>query len=88
MCGLFQKSILTGVLYKIYNSATDDATATDWVRWPSNRARQYAGQEATGVTTAIPTTNQFFLWKTLTEALKNGHYNYKGSLTTPGKSQR
>ena len=80
--------IATGVLYKIYNSATDDSTATNWIKWPANNAKKYAANEASGTTTAIETGNQYILWKTMVEALKNGHYNYKGSLTTPGKSQR
>jgi len=76
--------LVIGVLYKIYSSATDSSTATNWIKWPANNAQKYAANEASGTTTAIETGNQYILWKTMVEALKNGHYNYKGSLTTPG----
>lgn len=77
---------MIGVLYKIFNAASGDSeTATNWIKNAGNRADQYANAEAAGTAAPIETTTQWFLWKTMTEALKEGHWNYKGSLTTPGK---
>ena len=80
--------LVIGVFYKIWNVTLDSEVETNWVKKHAKLAKQYANDEATNLSnvTAITTDNQVFMWNTLTTALSEGHYNYKGSLTTPGKA--
>ena len=67
--------LVIGVFYEI----GADGTQNPWVAPQAELAKKYATNP-----TATTTSNQENMWNTLKTALENGHYNYKGSLTTPG----
>ena len=87
--------LVIGVLYEKVETAD---TETNWIKWISQHAKNIArkelidadGKDADGNPTEggmrikIDKDTHWNLWQTLTEALKNGHYAYKGSLSTPG----
>jgi len=87
--------LVIGVLYE--KVETPD-TETNWIKWISLHAKNIArrelidadGKDADGNPTEggmrikIDKDTHWNLWQTLTEALKNGHYAYQGSLSTPG----
>jgi len=66
--------LVIGVFYEI----GADGTQNPWVAPQAELAKNYATNP-----TATTTSNQENMWNTLKTALENGHYNYKGSLTTP-----
>jgi len=72
--------LVIGVLYKIYNSGTDVFDQTKWLNDQANRAEAWAEASNPQETSSNDQSN---MWNTLKTALENGHYNYKGSLTTP-----
>jgi len=69
--------LVIGVLYEVGT----DTSQTGWVTRQATLAGQWA---ASSSPTANHTVNHKNMWKTLKRALSKGHYNYKGSLTTPG----
>ena len=87
--------LVIGVLYEKVD--TPD-TETNWIKWISLHAKNIARKELIdadgkdgdgnptegGMRIKIDKDTHWNLWQTLTEALKNGHYAYQGSLSTPG----
>ena len=63
---------------------------TTWIKGVADKAKNLAKRrlntnDATmPVTEAISMTNGAVFWRMLLTSLKDGHYSYKGSLTTPG----
>ena len=64
---------------------------TTWIKGVADKAKNLAKRrlntnDATmPVTEAISMTNGAVFWRMLLTSLKDGHYSYKGSLTTPGR---
>jgi len=69
--------LVIGVFYEVGT----DTTQTGWVSPQAKLASEWA---ASSNPTATTSTNQDNMWYTLKTALSEGHYNYKGGLTTPG----
>jgi len=95
----FWKYLVIAVLYEKVDTEDDE---TNWIKRPAMFARKIAidelkssasdseGNPLNDSSELITITKNFhgYLWKTLTTALKDGHYAYEGSLTVPGCIER
>jgi len=90
--------LVIGVLYEKVDTSD---TETDWIKWVAAHAKNIARRELmssekdadgnpteSGSRVSIEKDTHWNLWQTLKEALEDGHYAYKGSLTTPGCNEQ